>query len=232
MKLKYAFTLFFSLFLHNCDNSTEFVEDVATVIPKYDLTIGNSWTYATKVFNADGIVTSHFTTYIKVLRETTLVGEKWLILSEDTINASLRISKLARENANGYYERVKYYNAQLGHTSDTALLIYKYPAPSNTKYLVNPSSQLDGSIYSDTTTIISRSSKVFVPAGTFNCYFYKTIHNVPVRDSLGHNLLYPMYFVNEYLSDSGVVKMEGYSTLPNSPTLLASFELIALKINR
>ncbi len=224
MKRKFNIVLILSLsiFLQDCDNSSN-VED--TALPKYDLTVGNSWTYSTNMFNSEGVVTKHFTIYRKIIRETTFVGEKWLILSEDTVSTSSRISKLVRESTEGYFEHSTYYNAQLGQSRDTTLLIYKYPAPINTQYFVNPSYQVDGSIYSDTTKIISRNAKMNVPAGGFNCYMYKTIQNMSSRDSLGNIVFIPFFWKNDYLSEFGVVKMEVYSLITVKPTLIISSEL-------
>ncbi len=226
MKRKFNIVLFLSLsiILLNCDNSSNVVD---SALPKYDLTVGNSWIYSTNMFNSEGVVTKHFTIYRKIIRETTFVGEKWLIISEDTVSTSSRISKLFRESTEGYYEHSTYYNAQLGQSRDTTLLIYKYPAPLNTQYFVNPSYQVDGSIYSDTTKIISRNAKMNVPAGGFNCYMYKTIQNMSSRDSLGNIVFIPFFWKNDYLSEFGVVKMEVYSLITVKPTLIISSELVS-----
>lgn len=220
-----------SLFMQ-CDSPTVGTDDTATVIPKYDLTVGNSWTYTTKIYNNNGAISSTYNMYTKVLRESTIVGEKWSLLSVSMDSNSTRVATIAREQGDGYYERKKYYNAPLMRESDTSLLVYKYPAPANSKYLVNPSYDIEAkNLNSDTATIVSRSIRVTVPAGTFNCYWYKTVHNISSRDSAGNAVLFPLYYLDEFVSDSGLVKVEGYSILPGGPKLALSYELNTFSIH-
>ncbi len=230
-KTNVLFLLFICSLFMQCEHPSAGTEDIATVVPKYDLSAGNHRTYTTKIYNNNGVVTTSYTTYMKVLRESTIVGEQWMLLSESSESNSSRVTKVAREQPEGYYERTTV-DVPTAGIRDTAVLVYKYPAPANTKFFVNPHYDVDAHIlYSDTTTIISRNIRVTVPAGTFNCYWYQTVHNVSSRDSAGNASLFPLYYLDEFLSDSGLVKMEGYSLLPGGPKLAASLELTAFTVH-
>ncbi|NUN70160.1 MAG: hypothetical protein HUU02_10665 [Bacteroidetes bacterium] len=216
-----------------CTDASSGSDDVASATPKYDLTVGNYWIYSLKGYNDQGIVTNSSTVYFTVVRDTFIEDKKWSLLSIDTIPAASNVSRIAIEQHDGYYERVSIDVPRSAHRTDTSMLIYQYPAPTNSFYAVNPRFGSDGgTLYYDTTRIVARNRQVSVPAGSFRCYQYTTNNNFISRDSHGKEGVFPSGFTNVFLSDSGMVKIEAYTVYTGQTVLGVSLELLEFKIQK
>ncbi|MGA9116315.1 MAG: hypothetical protein WB626_06035 [Bacteroidota bacterium] len=118
------------------------------------LVIGNEWTYASRSLDTAGQVTGTDTATFKIVRDTTMGVERWYFIGRDS-----GAWELLTNRSDGLW-----YTARVSGGIRTPVLLAKYPAFVNDTFY-----GLD-SVF---VTVVSTSTPVTVPAGSFTCYEYR-----------------------------------------------------------
>jgi hypothetical protein len=200
----------------SCTNPTDDAP-VPAAEPHFSLTAGTSWKYTITVYTGDaGSQRTLF--YSKKVLNDSVTADGLFTVVYDSVDAFTHGSFLFSERPEGYFQRRRYGTGPGPSDRDTVLLIYPYPAPERSVYLVNPmySAAWKKLLY-DTMTVVSRNTVVTVPAGRFSCYEYITKRNTYTTDSLNNPVVLPNYYIVEYVGAAGLIKTEYYSASGGSP---------------
>lgn len=137
--------------LASCKKS-ETTEDPVTIPDLIPLKIGNTWNYRSTM--QDTIITNHFN---KVIRDTTILGETWSVMTYDS-----DINVILKNKADGLW-----FMNPTKSMNGIAILYYKYPVPAGTQYTTSDGVDVK---------VVSVNESVTVPMGTFVCYHYTTTY--------------------------------------------------------
>ena len=155
--------------------------DCEVVIPDPEivpLSIGNNWMYHVVEYNSSGGITDEYDTTSTVVDDTVLVDSIWYVVEDGTGAMSGIVSNWDE----GLWT----------HSPDSTpseILALKFPATIGDSYPV----------YSVTVHIDDTDANITVPAGTFNCYYYRM--TVPIFGTVGKIWASP---------DVGIIKAEAY----------------------
>ncbi|MGB2868962.1 MAG: hypothetical protein WBD36_10955 [Bacteroidota bacterium] len=128
------------------DNPVSTVDDTSNQI--LPLQVGNSWTYNVMTYDTAGIGTFYALINMVVVRDTTIGGERWYIVSSSG-SSGVGIIKVKSDGL--------WYHSAAGN-----FLGVKYPAADLSAFLLQ----------SITVSVASNSASVTVPKGTFSCIKY------------------------------------------------------------
>ena len=145
-----ALVLTLLLFVLGCskksDNPVSTVDDTTNQI--LPLQVGNSWTYNVMTYDTAGTGTFYALINMVVVRDTTIGGERWYIVSSSGASG-VGILKVKSDGL--------WYHSAAGN-----FLGIKYPAADLSAFLMQ----------SITVSVVSNSASVTVPKGTFSCIKY------------------------------------------------------------
>ena len=179
------------------------------------LKIGNKWVGTFAFYDSTGRTTlsndSLLATLFAIERDTTIQGERWYVTSGASLPpTSFHPPLLLTSRTDGLW----------GRPSDTSssvpYLIAKFPCAMNDSYVT-------GRNISYRATLLSTSSIVSVPRGTYSCYQYR------VSDGSNLNDYKSAYFM---CPDSGFIRVDQYArTSAGQYYVNASFFLKTLVLN-
>ncbi len=159
------------------------------------LAIGNSWTSDVIEYNEYGQQTNHYVSTGTVVADTVINNRAWYFLTADTTGAD---SSLWTNKIDGAW-------AWTDSVGQPEALMMKYPSTAGESYPV----------YDITLTVESISTSITVPAGTFECYYYRA--HIPIYGTVGKIWACP---------DIGVVRAEEYGLTLFGTYLAKEVELL------
>ncbi len=144
------------------------------------LAIGNQWTTFVTEYNQSGQTIDEYTATGTVVGDSTIEDWTWYLMVSDTAGAD---SSLWTNKEDGAW-------AWTDSAGAPEALMLKYPASPGESYPV----------YDVTVTVESISTSITVPAGTFDCHYYRA--HIPIFGTIGKIWAVP---------NIGVVRAEEYS---------------------
>lgn len=130
--------------------------DTSVIMP---LAENNLWQYSVSYINANGFHDSIKQASIIITHDTTIDSQHWYAAASNT-----RLL-FYQNRSDGLW---------IKENSDSAYLIYKYPAIQGESYQAGNNS----------ITVIAQYQPIFAYAGDFKCYAYSVIENIPLADSM------------------------------------------------
>ncbi|MCK5126538.1 MAG: dockerin type I repeat-containing protein [candidate division Zixibacteria bacterium] len=169
------------------------VEDSAdtTIVP---LALGNQWVTIVTEYNSSGSVIGTSTGTGIIVGDTLIDDYVWYFLETDTAGVDTSVTTNKIDGLWGLTDSV----------SNPEVLLLKYPATASESY----------GLYQATVTVESVSTAITVPAGTFDCHYYRV--HVPIIGTLAKVWAAP---------NVGIIRSEEYTLLIFSTYLSRTVEL-------
>jgi len=159
------------------------------------LTIGNEWTTYVTEYNSSGQTTAEYSATATVVGDSIIDDRVWYFMTADAAGTD---SSLWANKVDGAWTRTD-------SVSQPEVLMMKYPALPGESYPV----------YMVTVTVESVSTMVTVPAGTFDCHYYRA--HIPIYGAVGKVWAAP---------NVGVVRAEEYGLTLFGTYLAREVELL------
>lgn len=163
------------------------------------LAIGNQWLTSVTEYNESGQTTAEYTAIGTVVGDSTIEDRTWYLMVSDTAGAD---SSLWTNKDDGAW-------AWTDSAGAPEALMLKYPTNPGESYPV----------YYVTVTVESISTSITVPAGTFDCHYYRA--HIPIYGTIGKIWAAP---------NVGVVRAEEYGLTLFGTYLSRDVELLSYSL--